>query len=192
MVEICPMTSSAATEPRASRVWPPCDCATRCALVLECMWTKLHRQFFLWNLWNHFSLVRSFKGVGPRRITVRTGCLGLSFWVLSTNWHGIMCITHHATSLINNIEQECSWEKLVLMSFLSSFPEFLKTHLDAARCKRARPRGGGTLHLFWKHMHANYMNPVVCVFYILHILNIHWSEVRDTMPPLSLVLSFQW
>ena len=44
-----------------------------------CLWTKLHRQFFLWNLWNHFSLVWSFKGVGPRRITVRTGCLGLSF-----------------------------------------------------------------------------------------------------------------
>ena len=37
-----------------------------------------------------------------------------------------MCILHHATQLINNGEQECSWEKLVLMSFLSSFPEFLK------------------------------------------------------------------
>jgi len=77
---------------------------------------------FLW-----FDLLR---GVGPRRITVRTGCLGLSFWVLSTNWRGIMCITHHATSLINNIERECSWEKLVLIPFLSSFPVFLKTHLD--------------------------------------------------------------
>ena len=106
------------------------DCVAGCALVLECMWTKLHHQFFLWNLWNHFSLVWSFKGVGPRRIAVRTSCLGLSFWVLSTNWHGNMCITHHATSLINNIERECSWEKLALMPFLFSFLEFLKTHFD--------------------------------------------------------------
>jgi len=95
-----------------------------------CLWTKLHRQFFLWNLWNHFSLVWSFKGVGPRRITVRTGCLGLSFWVLSTNWHGIMCITHHATSLMNTIEQEYSWEKFTLMPFLFSFPELLKIRHD--------------------------------------------------------------
>jgi len=110
------MTSSAATEPRASRVWPPCDCATRCALVLECMWTKLHRQFFLWNLWNHFSLVWSFKGVGPRRITVHTGCLGLSFWVLSTNWHDIMCILNsYMRASYSCISWRASLKSIVIM-----------------------------------------------------------------------------
>jgi len=86
------MTSSAATEPRALCVRPPHDCATGSALVLKCVCMKQHPKFFLCRFWNHFSLLLLFKGVGPRRITVRTGCLGLSFWVLSTNWHGIMCI----------------------------------------------------------------------------------------------------
>ena len=131
------MTFSAATEPRASCVRPPHDCATGSALVLKCVCMKQHPKFFLCRFWNHFSLLLLFKGVGPRRITVRTGCLGLNFWVLSTNWHGIMCIMHHATSLINKIERECSWEnlswcpffsvslsslKLTLMSFLSKIP----------------------------------------------------------------------
>ena len=60
VVEICPMASSAAMEPRASHVWPPCDCATGCALVLEYVWMKLHRQLFLCKFWNHLSLVLFF------------------------------------------------------------------------------------------------------------------------------------
>ena len=43
--------------------------------------------------------------------------------------HGNICILHHAVQLINNIEQEYSWEKLVLMPFLFSFPEFIKNSL---------------------------------------------------------------
>ena len=54
MVEICHTPYSAATEPRASRVRPPRDCATGCALVLKCVWMKLHQHFFV-QCWNCFS-----------------------------------------------------------------------------------------------------------------------------------------
>jgi len=71
---------------------------------------------FLWNLWNHFSLVWSFKGVGPRRITVCTGCLGLSFWVLSTNWHGIMCILNsYMRASYSCISWRASLKTIVIM-----------------------------------------------------------------------------
>ena len=41
-----------------------------------------------------------------------------------------MCILYHTTQLINNIEQECSWEKPALIPFLFSFSELLKTRID--------------------------------------------------------------
>jgi len=41
-------------ESRASCVQPPRYCATGCALVLKCVWMKLHRHFFV-QCWNHFS-----------------------------------------------------------------------------------------------------------------------------------------
>ena len=64
MVEICPTPYSAATEPRASFVRLPHDGATGCALVLKCMWMKLHHQFFLYRLWDYFPLLLLLKGVG--------------------------------------------------------------------------------------------------------------------------------
>ena len=65
MVEICPTTYSAATGPRASRVRPPRDCATGCALVLKCVWMELHRYFFCAIFGTVFPLPLFFKGVGP-------------------------------------------------------------------------------------------------------------------------------
>ena len=63
---------------------------------------------FLW-----FDLLR---GVGPRRITVRTGCLGLSFWVLSTNWHGIMCILNsYMRASYSCISWRASLKTIVIM-----------------------------------------------------------------------------
>jgi len=144
------MTSSAATEPRASHVWPPCDCATRCALVLECMWTKLHRQFFLWNLWNHFSLVWSFKGVGPRRITVRTGCLGLSFWVLSTNWRGIMCILNsYMRASYSCISWRASLKSIVIMHHDVCIIESTSWQMHHVICTILFVHGTSIMALHW-------------------------------------------
>jgi len=57
-----------------------------------------------------------FKGVGPRRITVRTGCLGLSFWVLSTNWHDIMCILNsYMCASYSCISWRASLKSIVIM-----------------------------------------------------------------------------
>ena len=64
VIEIYPTTCSATTGPRASRVRQPRDCATGRALVLKCVWTKLHHQFFLYRLWDYFPLLLLLKGVG--------------------------------------------------------------------------------------------------------------------------------
>ena len=73
------MICSAVTGPRASRVRPPRDCAARCALVLKCVWMKLHRHSFLCNIWNLFPLLLFFKGVGPRGVTMQMGCFIFEF-----------------------------------------------------------------------------------------------------------------
>ena len=68
------MTYSAATEPRASCVHSPRDYAAGCALVLKCVWIKLHRHFFCAIFGTVFPLPLFFKGVGSRGITVRMDC----------------------------------------------------------------------------------------------------------------------
>ena len=73
------MTYSATTGPRASCVRPPRDCATGCARVLKCVWMKQYHPFFLYRLWNHFSLLLLFKGVGSRGVTMRMRCFIFKF-----------------------------------------------------------------------------------------------------------------
>jgi len=87
------MTCSAATGPRASRVRPPRDCAARCALVLKCVWMKLHRNFFCAIFGTIFPLFLFFKGVGSRRVTLLVVCFIFEFLrIIATNLHSNMCI----------------------------------------------------------------------------------------------------
>ena len=97
MVEICPTTYSAATEPRASCVYSPRDCAAGCALVLKCVWMKLHRHLLCAIFGTVFPLLLFFKGVGSRRVTLLAGCFVFEFLrIIATNLHSDICILHHA------------------------------------------------------------------------------------------------